>query len=82
MCLFMIVPSKLRYRYLLFNLVNCEWGQWIGGPCSATCGSKGVQSNTRVKTRIEANGGTCLGSSTTTIGCNRIECPSNIHTFS
>merc|ERR1712126_78688 len=56
--------------------VNCEWGLWTVGPCSATCGSKGVQTNKRIKTKIETHGGTCLGSSTKTIGCNRIECSS------
>ena len=65
---------------LIFTSENCEWGQWISGPCSATCGSKGVQINTRLKTRIEKYGGICLGSSTSSIGCNRIECPNNIDT--
>merc|ERR1712126_615544 len=58
------------------DMLNCEWGLWTVGPCSATCGSKGVQTNKGIKTKIETHGGTCLGSSTKTIECNRIECPS------
>ena len=62
----------------VFITENCELGPWTGGPCSAACGTKGVLTNTRIKTRIETDGGKCLGSSTTKIGCNRIKCPSKV----
>ena len=66
----------------VFISANCEWGPWTGGPCSATCGQSGIQNNKRIKTRIEKDGGKCLGSSTVTIGCNRIKCPSTIYFIS
>ena len=62
----------------IFISASCEWGPWTGGLCSATCGENGIQKNTRTKTRIEKDGGKCLGSSTATIGCNRVKCPSTI----
>jgi len=50
--------------------VNCVWGSWSGwGQCSKTCGSGGKETRTRSKTVVEANGGTCSGSSTQQRSC-------------
>ena len=56
--------------------VNCKWSNWGSySSCSKTCGG-GTQSRSRSKTIIEANGGSCPGSSTMTKDCNTQNCPS------
>ena len=55
-------------------LVDCEWGDWVKGDCSATCGT-GEQKNTRTKLAQEAHGGTCTGGSTNVTSCLVAECP-------
>ena len=55
-------------------LVDCEWGDWVEGDCSATCGT-GVQNNTRTKLVEEAHGGNCTGGYTNVTSCLVVECP-------
>ena len=55
-------------------LVDCEWGDWVEGDCSATCGT-GEQNNTRTKLVEEAHGGTCAGGYTNVTSCLVVECP-------
>ena len=54
--------------------VDCEWGDWVEGDCSATCGT-GEQNNTRTKLVEEAHGGTCAGGYTNVTSCLVVECP-------
>ena len=56
------------------NLVDCEWGDWVEGDCSATCGT-GEQNNTRTKLVEEANGGICIGNYSEVINCTLEPCP-------
>ena len=55
-------------------LVDCEWGDWVEGDCSATCGT-GQQNNTRTKLVEEAHGGNCTGGYTNVTSCIVVECP-------
>ena len=55
-------------------LVDCEWGDWVEGDCSATCGT-GQQNNTRTKLVEEAHGGNCTGGYTNITSCIVVECP-------
>ena len=54
--------------------VDCEWGDWVEGECSTTCGA-GEQNNTRIKLVEEAHGGNCSGESTNVTSCLVVECP-------
>ena len=55
-------------------VVDCEWGDWVEGDCSATCGT-GEQNNTRTKLVEEAHNGTCTGGYTNVTSCLVVECP-------
>ena len=54
--------------------VDCEWGDWVNGDCSTTCGT-GEQNNTRTKLIEEAHGGNCTGAYTDVTSCFVAECP-------
>ena len=54
--------------------VDCEWGDWVEGDCSTTCGT-GEQTNRRNKLVEEAHGGKCTGGFTDVISCLVAECP-------
>ena len=54
--------------------VDCEWGDWVEGECSTTCGP-GVQNNTRIKLIEEAFGGTCIGEYNNVTNCELEPCP-------
>ena len=54
--------------------MNCQWGDWIDGKCSKTCGG-GTLTSTRNKTIVESDGGTCNGKSTKIEDCNTNDCP-------
>ena len=56
--------------------VDCVWGEWSKGTCSATCG-KATRASTRNKLRKEANNGKCEGKDTKTEVCNVPPCPGN-----
>ena len=56
------------------TLVDCEWGNWVEGDCSTTCGA-GKQNNTRSKLIEAAHGGNCTGDSTEVQSCLVVECP-------
>ena len=57
--------------------VDCQWGEWKFGECSATCGN-GTRTNTRTKLTEEQNGGTCSGSTNETESCNVLNCPGKL----
>ena len=61
--------------FIIFPAINCKWNDWVEGECSAPCG-KGKRENTRTKNVVEANGGTCTGLPTDTVGCKIKECTS------
>ena len=55
--------------------VECEWGPWMTGECSATCGD-GVQKMTRSILAVEQFGGKpCEGESSMEEPCSNEECP-------
>ena len=55
--------------------MDCEWGDWVAGECSTTCGP-GVQIDARQKVQEELYGGTCEGNATKETDCSKEECPS------
>ena len=58
----------------MFISVNCEWGEWVQGDCSATCGG-GTHTKTRTKAIKEQYGGSCVGVSSMQEDCNTLDCP-------
>ena len=56
--------------------VDCVWGEWSKGTCSATCG-KATRTLTRTKLVKEAYGGNCEGEATSTDVCDVPPCPGN-----
>ena len=72
-----IYPTSLISLPLsLINLilsVQCEWGTWQNGPCSATCGG-GTRHKKRSKLSQERNGGKCEGESFKLETCNNESC--------
>ena len=75
-----IVIIDLMTWYLFFpnwkisTLVDCQWGNWIHGECSKTCGG-GVQTNQRKKiTEALFGGEECVGEATEEKECNVQEC--------
>ena len=79
---FVVISKTLHfcvfnYDFLFSNdkiAVDCQWGEWKLGECSATCGN-GTRTNTRTKLTEEQNGGTCSGSTNETETCNVQNCP-------
>ena len=60
---------------ILFVSVGCEWGQWVTGECSATCG-EGIQTSTRTILRPAQYGGkACEGETSMEETCSNEECP-------
>ena len=51
-----------------YIVVDCEWGAWVEGDCSTTCGT-GQQTNTRSKVVNDDHGGNCTGESTIVTSC-------------
>ena len=61
--------------YLMFNSVDCEWGQFEIGECSQTCGG-GMRTNNRSHIVTAEHGGVeCLGPDAVNETCNIQECP-------
>merc|ERR1712018_309187 len=55
--------------------VDCEWGDWIRGTCSQTCGG-GIREDLRfLKTRAAFGGDECEGSPIRQETCNMQNCP-------
>ena len=58
--------------------VDCEWGDWVVGECSITCGG-GTRSNSRERKIDAAFGGReCPGLASITEACNVQECPGSL----
>ena len=73
-----IVVTKLMYIVFLFHLVNCEWGNWSLGQCSAKCGG-GIQIDSRVQSQEALfDGNPCEGEATRKTVCNPNACPGKI----
>ena len=73
-----IVVFGCRNLTKIYYLVDCEWGDWVVGECSITCGG-GTRSNTRDRKIDAAFGGReCPGQASITEACNVQECPGNI----
>ena len=59
----------------MYNLVDCEWGQFKIGECSQTCGG-GMRTNTRSRIVTAEHGGVeCQGLNAVEESCNNQECP-------
>ena len=55
------------YLDFICQITACVWSEWEPwGLCSKTCGAGGSRQRSRVKVRVEANGGTCNGQPTET----------------
>ena len=62
---------------LFYDIVDCEWNEWIIGTCSSSCGG-GTRTNTRSKNvSAEYEGDECEGTTSITESCNVQECPGN-----
>ena len=57
-----------------FAAVHCEWGEWVSGACSESCGD-GIITKTRIKKVNESDGGECSGNHTDFLPCKGNECP-------
>ena len=57
-----------------FVAVHCEWGEWVTGACSESCGD-GIITKTRIKTVKESDGGECSGNDTDFLPCIGYKCP-------
>ena len=65
------------HLYLFYDIVDCEWNEWIIGTCSSSCGG-GLRTNTRSKiVSAEHDGEDCNGTTSITESCNVKECPGN-----
>ena len=71
--LILLVIHRNVLLIFFISAINCEWGIWDIGNCSAKCGT-GVRNKTRVKIIQEVNGGICNGNFTETIECWNIGC--------
>ena len=67
-----LIPLPLWLINLILP-VQCEWGTWQNGPCSATCG-EGTRHQKRSKLSQERNGGKCEGGSFILEPCNNESC--------
>ena len=54
--------------------IHCQWNNWVVGACSVTCGT-GTRTNTRTKSVVEKDGGTCTGQPIEQEQCKIKECP-------
>ena len=66
----------IEFEENLLFLVDCVWGEWNTGACSATCG-KATRTSNRIKVVKEANGGKCEGKATKIDICDVSPCPGN-----
>ena len=68
-----------NYNYLrkfCIIAIPCEWSEWVGRACSATCGT-GTRTKTRSKLVEEKDGGTCSDEPTKNEPCQDKDCPGN-----
>ena len=73
LCMAYIYNARAYIICINYIVVDCEWGDWVEGDCSATCGA-GQQNNTRTKLVEEAHGGNCTGESTNVTSCVVVQC--------
>ena len=66
--------NELKNTKPFKTIVDCQWGEWATGQCSAKCGG-GERINTRTKVVEEDHGGSCTGLPTNTERCNSESCP-------
>ena len=74
-----IVPFEKLSIYQFFNFpkkVHCEWGEWVVGECSTTCG-EGMRTDVREQVVSAKNGGIeCEGEASITEICHAgVDCP-------
>ena len=71
---FFVLTIGVLSPLISYSELDCIWGEWVEGECSATCGN-GQKISTRTKDRMERHGGNCTGSATKTESCNVKDCP-------
>ena len=72
---YIYIYNTLTYMICINDIsVDCEWGDWVEGDCSTTCGT-GQQNNTRTMLVEEAHGGNCTGGYSNITSCIVVECP-------
>ena len=57
----------------IYLAIDCQWGEWNTGICSADCGD-GTRTNTREKIVEEDYGGACNGTDSQNVPCKEHEC--------
>ena len=57
----------------IYLAIDCQWGEWNTGICSADCGD-GTRTNTREKIVEEDYGGACNGTDSQSVPCKEKEC--------
>ena len=62
--------------FKLLSKVHCEWGEWVVGECSTTCG-EGMRTDVREQVVSAKNGGIeCEGEASITEICHAgVDCP-------
>ena len=59
--------------------VDCEWGSWMLGECSKSCGG-GIRNRSRIKIMEDLFGGKpCVGEKNVEEDCNLQVCPGNVY---
>ena len=57
-----------------FDIVDCQWSDWVVGQCSLSCGG-GVRTNTRSEKVVANSGGRkCIGTTSDEEKCNEQNC--------
>ena len=68
------ILTTIEYIHLSIIKVNCQWGDWIIGDCSQTCG-EGTRTNTRAPEILAEHGGEeCNGPSSIAESCQLQNC--------
>ena len=62
--------------------MDCQWGEWMDQPCTATCGIFAIKLRTRSKIQKDVSGGVdCTGSSVSIESCDHRKCPGRLNKY-
>ena len=71
--------GALKQTLYLMSKVDCEWGDWMVGECSKSCGV-GIRNRSRTKIKEDIFGGQpCVGERNVEEDCNLQVCPGNVY---
>ena len=68
---------KTNLLFEIHNIVHCEWGDWVLGECSKSCGGGMLTQTRQVQVEAQHGGEECPGVDTLVVSCNVNECPGN-----